>query len=150
MRQTQSENACGCIVAVNGNSLHLHNRSRAVLHQRIIKSGAGESNGFAGDVGLVKCPDKTDHIALPPSKGCILHNADIGNTGLQQIYIGLLEVGKVLGHVVGHKNATAFDCGCALTFDLQGHQTQRLSRQISARRNSKEVGSRLGYAELRT
>ena len=97
---------------------------------------------------MIERTDKADHIALTTPIGCVLHHTDIGRAGLQQSGIGLLQVGDVLGHIVGHKSPSALDRRSALPFHLQGHEVQRLPRQSSPGGDSELVIRRLDDAEL--
>ena len=149
MGQAQAEHTGGAGLAVHQNALHFCHRSRAVLHQRIIKRRAGEGDGLAGNVGLVERADKADHITLTAAQGRILRHADIGRAGLQQVGIGIFQVADVLCHVARHKGTAALLCGRSLAFNLQGHQLERLPGQRAACRHRQAVGSRLEHVELR-
>ena len=149
MGETQAEHACGAGIAVDGDTLHFGDGCRAVLHQRIVKPSAGERDGLAGNVGLVERADKTDHITLTATESSVLHHADVGRAGLQQVGIGIFEVADVLCHVARNKGTAALLRGRSLAFNLQGHQVERLAGQRAARRHSQTVGRALNHAELR-
>ena len=120
------------------------------MHQRIIKRRAGEGDGLAGNVGFVQSADKADHITLARATvSGVLHHADVGSAGLQQVGISIFKVADVLCHVARHKGTAALLCGRSLAFNLQSHQVERLPGQRAACRHRKAVGSRLDHAELR-